>query len=272
MERNTNTENKYQHGTVTNFSDWFQREYFKRRKKNESYSIRAFAKYLGLDAATVSQLFSGKRRPSIKFVNKLFLSLEVTPKERELILKSFSKKNESPVEKENQKYQMIALDSFKIISDWYHYAILELISISDFKFDYLWIANQLNISVPEARKAVERLLRQELVEEKNGTLVKTNDFITNYEEGLTNSALKQLQRHILEKALEAIDLVPSEEKDITSMTMAIDESKLPEAKKLIKKFRRQMCDYLEEGHQTRVFNLAIQLYPISKKNKKQETL
>ncbi len=75
-----------------------------------------------------------------------------------------------------------------------------------------------------------------------------------------------MQRHVLEKALTAIDVVPQDEKDITSMTMAIDESKIPEAKKRIKAFRRQLCEFLETGKQTRVFNLGIQLYPISKKN------
>jgi uncharacterized protein (TIGR02147 family) len=256
---------------VTDFFSWFEREFLKRRKKNENYSIRAFANYLGLAAPTVSHLLAKKRTPSAKFAAKLFLRLEATPQEQEIILSALKQKRGVESSKlkpaKNHDYQMIALDSFKLLADWYHYAILELTSVKDFKSDYAWIANQIGISVPEARQAIERLLRLDLIEEKNHSFVKTNAFVTNYDEGVTNTALKQLQRYVLQKALEAIDVVGPEEKDITSMTMAIDEKKIPEAKKIIRKFRRDLCEFLEDGEQTRVFNLGIQLYPISKKSR-----
>ncbi len=139
---------------VSNFSEWLQREYLKRRSRNQNYSIRAFAKYLKLEPSTVSQFLSGKRRPSLKFVKKLFIQLEISPLERETVEGSLKKSDQALPKPEN--YQMVALDAFTVIADWYHYAILELISISDFKYDFSWIANQLEISVTEARQAVER--------------------------------------------------------------------------------------------------------------------
>ncbi len=251
---------------VTDFLSWFQREYLRRRQKNQSYSLRAFSKYLDISPATVSHLLSGKRVPSAKFATNLLAQLEVSPKEKKIILSSLDKgKSFGDLDTSEQpNYQVIALDSFKLLSDWYHFAILELTSAQDFTFEYPWIAHQLGISVTEARQAVERLLRLELVQEKNGTLVKTQNFVTNGDDVLTSSAHKKLQKHILQKALDAIDTVSGDEKDISSMTMTIDESKIPQAKKLITKFRRDLCKYLENGNQTRVYNLGIQLYPISK--------
>lgn len=49
------------------------------------------------------------------------------------------------------------------------------------------------------------------------------------------------------------------------MTMAIDISKLDKARELTRKYRREMCALLENGEQTQVYNLGIQLSPISKK-------
>ncbi len=198
----------------------------------------------------------------MKFVLKLFSKLEVTPNEKESILATL-KKGSAGETLSSPNFQMIAIDSFKIIADWYHYGILELTAVNGFRYDIKWIANQLEISVPETKQAIERLLRLGLLVEDRETLRKTKTFITNYDEGITNSALKALQRFVLQKALDAIDLVPQDEKDITSMTMAIDETKIPEAKAKIKAFRRQLCDFLESGKQTRVFNLGIQLYPLS---------
>lgn len=264
MQKAVNPKNSEQ--PIADFLEWFQREYLKRRKKNENYSIRAFSNYLKISPATVSHLLSGKRVPSEKFVTKLFAKLELTPREKEIILSSLNKKNvtDNSDDPTKHNYQMIALDSFKLLSEWYHYAIIEMTSAIGFRFDYGWIANHLGISVLEARQAVERLLRLDLIEEKNGTLIKSQGFVTNGDDTLTSSAHKQLQRHVLQKALDAIDTISIEEKDISSITMAIDETKIPEAKKLITKFRRNMCKFLEDGQQTRVYNLGIQLYPISK--------
>lgn len=260
---------------VVDFRGWLQREFCKRRDKNPQYSIRAFAKYLNLAAPTVSHLLAGKRKPSPRFVTNLFKRLDATPGEQKLILSSLkSKTNLSDPELKSsaRDYQLIALDAFKLIADWHHYAILEMTAVKGFKSDYAWIARQIGISVPEAQQAVERMIRLDLLEEKDGALIKTAGFVTNYDEGVTSSALKQLQRFVLQRALDSIDTVPAEDKDITSMTMAIDEKKIPEAKKLIKKFRRDLCAFMEDGERTRVFNLGIQLYPISKSSKKLEKI
>lgn len=68
---------------------------------------------------------------------------------------------------------------------------------------------------------------------------------------MSSSAHKNLQRQILQKAIDAIDNAHADEKDITAMTMAIDIKKNPEARKLIAKFRRDLCAYLEHGQQLR---------------------
>lgn len=253
--------------TFNDFPGWFRREFLRRRQRNNRYSLRAFAGYLNLSPATVSQLLAGKRRPSAKFIKRLFPHLEATPKEQEFLLLSVKKNKSFDLESSNHDYHLLAKDAVKIVGDWYHYAILELTSVQDFKYDFKWIARQFDISVPEARDAVERLIRAKLLVEKNGELSKSYSFITNYEEGMTNAALKNLQRHVLQRALSAIDEVPGEQKDITSITMAIDETKITEAKKMIKKFRRDLCSYLESGPKKRIYNLAVQLYPLSKESK-----
>lgn len=271
MEKSNSANKQIKLTPVVDFLSWFQNEYLKRRQKNYNYSIRSFSNYIGISPATVSHLLSGKRKPSTKFATRLFTKLDITPEERNIVLSSLKKLTLQPTNTPNSEYHFVALDAFKFMSEWFHYAILELISVRDFTLDYKWIAQQLSISVPEARHAIDRLLRLDLVEEKNGKLIKTHSLVTNGDDALTSSAHKQLQRHVLQKALDAIDTVSIEEKDISSMTMAIDERKIPHAKKLITKFRRDLCNFLEDGPQTRVYNLGIQLYPISKKLKNRES-
>jgi uncharacterized protein (TIGR02147 family) len=147
---------------------------------------------------------------------------------------------------------------------------MELTTTQGFENDPKWIARSLGISVTEVKVALERLVRLELIEIKNGTLVQTANDLTNGIAGTTTSgAHKQLQRQVLTKALDAIDNTRPEDKDITSMTMAIDRKKLPKARKLIAKFRRDLCQFLERGNREEVYQLGIQLYPVSNRTNKE---
>lgn len=249
-----------------NFRLWLQNELTTRCKKNPSYSLRSFAKVLDIDPSSLSQILSGKRNYSAKVIKKFCSKLAVSPDVEHGFCLSVQRQinQEEALASYEDNYYQIQTDIFSIISDWYHYAILELTFVNGFKDDPRWIANKLGITVTEAKIAIERLLRFDLLVEKNGQLIKSENFLTNGSEGVTSAALKKLQKHVLEKALKSIDDTPQEEKDITSMTMAIDESKILEAKELIKDFRRKLCGFLEDGKQTKVYNLGIQLFPISK--------
>ena len=78
------------------------------------------------------------------------------------------------------------------------------------------------------------------------------------------AARRKLQTQILEKAKLAIENTPITERDQSSITMAIDSNKIPEAKERIKQFRRDLCDFLKDSpNQNRVYHLSLSLYPVS---------
>lgn len=81
---------------------------------------------------------------------------------------------------------------------------------------------------------------------------------------VSSAALRESHRQTLEQALAKLDEVPLEQRDVTSISMAIDVSKIPAAKKMILRFRRSLSEFLESGHQTEVYNLNVQLLPVTK--------
>jgi transcriptional regulator with XRE-family HTH domain len=242
----------------THFRHWLQNRFTARCQKNSRYSLRSFARTLGLDASTVSQFLSGKRAPSKKSALAICEKLEATPKDLR-VLGMLGGAGREP-----DDFHSLAEDTFAVLADWYHFALLELTFTAGCQSDAAWMARELGLPVQEAKTALERLTRLGLLEKKNGKFRKTRESITNHTGIQTSAARKKLQKQILSKALEAIDEVPQEEKDITSMTMAIDPKNLDRAREMIKKFRRDLCALLEDGQPARVFNLAIQLYPVSK--------
>lgn len=256
-----------------NYHKWLAEEFSVRMKRNPRFSMRAFALLLKMDSSTISQIMNGKRKISHKLISRITDILGATPEQKKLLI-NFTKKNSK---KNNSKildpeplsdFFHISQDMMAVISEWHHYALLELTFIQDFQSKAAWIGRKLGLSAAQAQLAINRLLRLGLLQEKNGVLVKSKKFTTNFKSGETSDLLRQFQKQVIKKALDAIDDAHPDEKDITAMTMAIDETKLPDARELIKKFRRNLSQYLEKGTPTRVYNLAIQLYPLSKRNMK----
>lgn len=241
------------------FRLWLQKQFTDRCQKNARYSLRAFSSLVGLDASTVSQFLGGKRAPSKKAMLGICEKLSATPKDLRML-------GMVEIEEGAEEFYQLTVDTFSAMSDWYHFAMLELTYVANFKPEVKWIAQQLGISQLEAKAALERLIRLNLITEKNKAYKKTHETLTNHTGVSTSVARKNLQKQVISKALAAVDEVPQEEKDITSITMAIDPKNMDQAREMIKKFRRELCTLLEEGVQARVYNLGIQLYPISKKD------
>lgn len=242
------------------FRLWLQKQFTDRCKKNARYSLRAFAKYLEIDPSSLSQILGGKRNISAKIRQEICNKLSATPNDlyRFGIITTATD--------EDLNYLQLDSDLFAAISDWCHYAILEITYVDGFQTDPKWIAKKLSITVEETKSAVERLKRLGLLLEENGRYIKSSRRITNRGTLDTSAAHKELQRQVVQKALLAIDECPQEKKDITSMTMAIDVKNLDKARSLIQKFRRDLCELLEDGEQSVVYNLGVQLYPISENN------
>ena len=246
------------------FRLFLQHELIKRCKKNPSFSVRAFALLLGIENSALSKILSGKRQLTGKMVLRLGQKLALSP--NEISEFSIAPIAENPDTK-NESFRQLTLDQFAVVSDWYHYAIHELCRVKSSKSDARWIARKLGITVAEASSAIERLLRLGYLERSsNGSLINCSGPLTTLGNEFTAAAFRNLQRQVLEKAIAALEEVPIEKRDQTSMTMAISSKKLIEAKARIKKFRRELSEFLESDSKNldSVYHLGISLYPVTK--------
>lgn len=264
-------------------------ELSRRCDRNVNYSLRSFAKSLQIDPAALSRILAGKQIPSKKTLDKILnngmlsaseeieltASVATTQINRNLNRKNFFHCNHSKHDQVQAKHldQFVSLDidTFRVIGEWFHSAIMELTFVADFEANYKWIARRLNITETQAQLAVDRLIRLKLIAYNlQGDLVKTNKFINTKKHNQTTSALKNNQKQFLEKAIDSLADDPINERSVTSMTFAIDEEKLPEAKIIINEFNERISQFLETGKQSRVYNLSIALYPLQIKTKEKQ--
>ncbi len=246
---------------------WLQSEFRARKQKNASYSLRRMAQQLDLPSGRLSEILSGRRKLTRQLGEKICERLGYSPEKRQRFLATIDGQRAEDGDYREANFLQLSTDAFNVLADWHHYAILSLMELEDFDPAPLAIAARLGISSVEARSSLEAMKRLGLLKVDGGRLVKTTNNITTTRD-ISSAALRLSHKQNLELAAAALDDVAVELRDVTSMTMAVDIAKLPEAKAMIRRFRRKLSNFMESGKKNEVYNLTIQLIPLTKKRGK----
>lgn len=241
--------------------------FFKRQSKNPNYSLRAFAKSLGISHTSLSFIFSGKRDINPKFVSKVVDKLDLNFRQRKLFLAEHSHtiNNSSSEAEPAEEFNMIDHDKFSMISEWQHYAILTLLETKDFKMDYSWIAKRLGISQMLAKTTIERLFRLKLLAKNNqgkwfaaGGNIRVNT-------KKSTTASRKFHQQLIKKGYESLNNDPFEIRNHSSITFAMNPKDIPYAMEKLKEFRLKLSQELEDmSSKDEVYNLCLQLYPVTR--------
>ena len=246
-----------------------QSELTRRIQRNPRYSMRRFAQALGMSHTVLSLVLSGKRPLSKKAAGKVSDFFGMGPVDRERILAHrYGENRGTPVARVRRvesDAQQMTLDTFSVISDWYHFAILSLLEVPRAKFEARWISSKFGISEMEAKDAIERLQRLELVTKNAKGEWKQSGAPIRFDNRDSTAATRKYYKQLLSRALESLEHDPAESRDFTSMTLALDPADMSLAREKIRAFRRELTQELEgRARPSQVYNLNIQLFPLSK--------
>jgi uncharacterized protein (TIGR02147 family) len=157
------------------------------------------------------------------------------------------------------------LDTFQLLSVWYHFAILELIRVQGFKTDSRWIAKTLGIGVEEVNVALQRLLRLGILEmsgrhrwiDQSGDAEFTSA-------ALTEAARNQINQELYELASVATKHIPSQHRVHRQMTVAVDSRRLSRFSKLADEFMNELRSVVSEGDsEDDVYQAEISFFPVT---------
>jgi uncharacterized protein (TIGR02147 family) len=246
---------------TSDYRTFLRQEYLTRKERNASYSLRAYSRQLGISKTALVEVLAQKRNLSsknaLKVAERLGLSPEATKKMLTEI-RGLSSPNLDSI------YHTLDEDSFNVISEWYHYAILNLAKLKRHKADPQWIAKRLGITSLEARSAILRLERMDFLEVKSNKLHRKVGSLSTTE-AIPSAALRKFHKQNLLLAISSIERDGIDERYNTSITMAIDSSRLISARKLFLRFRDRMCAFLESENPDSVYTLGMQLFPVVRK-------
>jgi len=245
--------------------------FVERIARNDSYSLRAFARDLEISPAFLSQILNGRRKPSLRQAIRLSAKLEFDEFERNDFLRSLANIQEESakasvqrVGKRQPDVLTLELDRFRLVSDWYHGVILELMRTPDFRPSGGWIAKKIGISASEAGSAIKRLARLGLIRTEDRRWERTQSHVF-FPTRHADVATKKFHRAMIGKAMDSLSSSEQrdyEARDISGITMAIDPKRLGIAKKKIAVFRKQMSALLSKGETSEVYQLNVQLFSL----------
>ena len=165
-----------------------------------------------------------------------------------------------------RKVHQLSTSQAQYFSEWYIPVIRELAARRDFQAEPEWIASRVlpSISVTQARKALKVLFELGfLVKNEHAGVSRAHELVSSG--GPLGHHLVAYHRAMLERASAAIDHVPRDEREISSVTLCVSQAKLLELKQQIRDFRQHLLQTAERDDDfERVVQVSFQLFPISK--------
>jgi len=231
--------------------------------KNPAWSQRAFAQKLGISSGALSEMMKGKRNISPKIKKKIAMVLQLSPTEQ---LDFFEETLPQALRPQKQDYYKLTTDQFHLISDWWHFAILNLIKTKGFKPNNRWIAERLGLTEKIVFEAWERLFRLGHLKRENGKVVRQFPRLETSDDLLDLSIRKAHveDTHLIERSI--LDLGVTT-RDHRSMTIVMNKKNIKKAKELIRLFEDQFSEQIEpQGKDLgeEVYRLAISFFPLTK--------
>lgn len=232
---------------------YIQRELKFRLQRRPLYSQRALARDLELSPSTLTDFLKGRLALSSGRIAQLSKKMGLTEEQKQhwidLTTYKFSqnsiKKKESYIKIQSRigtEKNAISLEEFKVVSEWQHFAFLELIEMNSKKYSNLkQAATALSISLPEMKESVRRLMELNLLRlgQEGHYVVDQSTHVGN---GTPSEAIRSFHSQILKKATVAID-----QQDITgrfnsSVFVGLPKAKVPMIIEQLKSLSHQFLE------------------------------
>lgn len=255
----------------------------RKQMANSLYSQRAFARDLGVSSAFVTKVLTGQRTLPLNRFKKIskLLEMDITEQDQYLQsvvfhslkspeLRSLVQQRPLMVSSKMDKYSRQDKKKFHVLGEWYNVAILDLVTCTNFNADPKVIARRLGITAQQASNSLDGLVRVGILEKKNGTYEKVEKDIL-FPVSQSQQLIQNFHRQMIKKAYDQLAKQSEADYDrrlITGFTIAANLENLEKLKKLIFDFSSEAGEQLSSGECTEVYQLNVQLFPLTEREKK----
>ncbi|HYX38529.1 MAG TPA: TIGR02147 family protein [Oligoflexus sp.] len=264
------------------YREYLQAVYEAIKQEIGKYSYLNFSDDLGFSKTNVLHLIIKGRRPlTSKAALKIADMLQLHGKDRKYFedLVAYHNSRDSmqrellfqelvELKAKEVKSEDALLAQLEFFTEWFHSAIYELSFTNVFTSDPKQLAAMLTprIRPEQARKSLELLQRLGLVtrDEDSGSYTPTQTRISTGDE-IASLAITRYHQKMIELGKESLTAIQPQSRDVSSVSIAIPSSLLPEVKKEISLFRKKLLNMAEQASNADVvYQTNIQFFPLSR--------
>ncbi len=257
-----------------------------RQKQDSSFSIRRWAKEMGVSHTLLALFLQGKRDIKLKHVEYLTRGVKLTTAEK-LYFQALIEFNTAQTEAQKTLLQTwlselhpggnkrsIEFSSFRVISDWIHFAIMAICSHPVSKPNLDQIENHFKTKVDSRsiKNALNRLIELQLLKkESDGTYHTLLDGLSSLNDK-TDAGVREYHRQVSDLAKTALEEQDVLEREFQGIALLVPHNKRDLAKQLIRRFRDQFIKSMEiETNQpAEAYQLNLQFFRLSNVDPKKE--
>jgi len=260
----------------------FLRDFYAAQKaKSRAFSHRAFSKRAGLSSSNyLSLIMKGERDLSSEMAPRFAKACGLAKREADFFCDLVAYGQAKTTEEKQRWHERLARfrkfrEAHRLVGEqtayhanWYMPAVRELATLAAFQEDPAWIAAALEppISERQASEALETLQRLGLLLRDAGGKLRQAQALVTTGPGPLGHQIFVYHHGMLDLAKRALDHLPREQRDISSLTLCVGESTLPILKERIREFRRELLQLAElEAAPERVVQLNFQMFPLSRR-------
>lgn len=259
------------------YRDYLKSYYEERKKKLPLFSYQMFGIKLNISPSYLFHVLEKKRHLPVRCAPATKKCLELTGRASEyfdlLLAASRTKKLKERDELMHKAFLLkdihrrsIENDELTYLSQWWTVVIRSFLQINQGKTDLKSIANSIRppISIEQVKESIELLKKLGFVINIGHGRVKLSDSHLTIRGGEKSKAIREFQSQVMNLARSSLQEICPTERDISTLTMAIDEDCFIDIKSMLQEFRRQIQIRIDECPvPTRVMQLNLALFPVS---------
>lgn len=219
------------------------------------YSLRAFAKSLGVPVSTLSECIREKDSVTARRAGEIVKKLPIEKEEQDRLLALMH----LPPQQDRAK---LPEEDYKILLDWRYIAILTCFELDGQDHEAVAIAKRLGIDVKEAAAILDDLVARGFLRAQGGGLVKSEDHWQT-SDGPPRDVIRRHHLENLEVARRALENVPADQRDFTSFTFAGNLQDLALIRQEIRALHARISAIVEGSRpKNRLLRFTINFFPM----------
>jgi uncharacterized protein (TIGR02147 family) len=259
------------------YRDLLKDAFEQRKVERPLYGYRMLAEELGQDTSNVFRILQKDAHLPARCQSRAieFLGLSGRSAEYFVLLIAYARERNIKARQEilekamalrDVESRQLAAKEIAYFRDWWVVAIRSLLEVVDGRSQASLLGGRLRPQVGDAEieKSLDLLLELGLVKKaSSGRLVLSEAHLNAGGLEMTQ-AVRGFQRQILSLASESLERFPKEQRDISTLTFAVNQTTFVEIREMLREFRQQLQKRVEDSPRPdRVMQLSIAFFPLA---------